>query len=29
MINRSAKDAVYLEIGSRRPEDVTACSDLA
>ncbi len=28
MINRSKSDAVYLEIGSRRPEDVTICSDV-
>ena len=28
MVNRSEKDAVYLEIGSRRPEDVTICSDV-
>ena len=28
MINRSDRDAVYLEIGSRRPEDVTICSDV-
>jgi uncharacterized cupin superfamily protein len=28
MINRSGEDAVYLEIGSRRPEDVTTCSDV-
>jgi uncharacterized cupin superfamily protein len=28
MINRSAKDALYLEIGSRHPEDVTICSDI-
>ena len=28
MINRSQADAVYLEIGSRYPEDVTTCSDV-
>jgi uncharacterized cupin superfamily protein len=28
MINRSGNDAVYLEIGSRQPEDVTFCSDV-
>ncbi len=28
MINRSAKDALYIEIGSRHPEDVTICSDI-
>ncbi len=28
MINRSQGDAVYLEIGSRRPEDVATCSDV-
>jgi uncharacterized cupin superfamily protein len=28
MINRSESDAVYLEIGSRQPEDVTVCSDV-
>ena len=28
MINRSQSDAVYLEIGSRHPEDVTTCSDV-
>ena len=28
MINRSNRDAVYLEIGSRRPDDVTICSDV-
>ena len=28
MINRSLADAVYLEIGSRHPDDVTLCSDV-
>ena len=28
MINRSQGDAVYLEIGSRQPDDVTTCSDV-
>ncbi len=28
MINRSGVLAVYLEIGSRRPDDVTSCSDV-
>jgi uncharacterized cupin superfamily protein len=28
MVNRSDKAAVYLEIGSRHPDDVTACSDV-
>lgn len=28
LINKSASDAVYLEIGSRWPEDVTTCSDI-
>jgi uncharacterized cupin superfamily protein len=28
MINRSGRDAVYLEIGSRHPDDVTTCSDV-
>lgn len=28
MINRSSADAVYLEVGSRAPEDVTTCSDI-
>lgn len=28
MINRSDRDAVYLEIGSRWPEDLTTCSDI-
>lgn len=28
MINRSERDAVYLEIGSRHPKDVTICSDV-
>lgn len=28
MINRSGSDAVYLEIGSRHPDDVTTCSDV-
>ena len=28
MINRSGVVAIYLEIGSRRPADVTTCSDV-
>lgn len=28
MINRSSKTAVYLEAGSRQPEDLTTCSDI-
>ena len=28
MINRAKRDAVYLEIGSRQPEDITICSDV-
>jgi uncharacterized cupin superfamily protein len=28
MINRSERDAVYLEIGSRHPDDLTTCSDV-
>jgi uncharacterized cupin superfamily protein len=28
MIYRSDRDAVYLEIGSRHPGDLTACSDV-
>lgn len=28
MINRSNRDAVYLEIGSRHPDDLTTCSDV-
>jgi uncharacterized cupin superfamily protein len=28
MINRSGTTAVYLEVGSRQPEDVTTCSDV-
>lgn len=28
MINRSDADAVYLEAGSRAPEDITTCSDI-
>lgn len=28
MINRSAAMAIYLEVGSRAPEDVTTCSDI-
>jgi uncharacterized cupin superfamily protein len=28
MINRSDTVAVYLEVGSRHPEDVTTCSDI-
>jgi uncharacterized cupin superfamily protein len=28
MINRSDKTAVYLEAGSRQPDDLTTCSDI-
>ena len=28
MINRSGVVAVYLEVGSRQPEDLTTCSDI-
>jgi uncharacterized cupin superfamily protein len=28
MINRSSTVAVYLEVGSRQPEDLTTCSDI-
>jgi uncharacterized cupin superfamily protein len=28
MINRSDAVAVYLEVGSRWPEDMTTCSDI-
>jgi uncharacterized cupin superfamily protein len=28
MINRSSATAVYLEVGSRQPEDLTTCSDI-
>jgi uncharacterized cupin superfamily protein len=28
LINRSDKDAVYLEVGSRSPIDVVTCSDI-
>ena len=28
LINRSDRDAVYLEIGSRHPDDLTMCSDI-
>ena len=28
MINRSAAMAVYLEVGSRKPSDLTTCSDI-
>ena len=28
LINRSAATAVYLEVGSRHPDDLTACSDI-
>lgn len=28
MINRSDQDAVYLEIGSHHPDDLTNCSDV-
>ncbi len=28
LINRSAEVALYLEVGSRQPDDVTTCSDV-
>jgi uncharacterized cupin superfamily protein len=28
MINRSDRDAVYLEVGTRAPADLTTCSDI-
>ena len=28
MINRSSITAVYLEVGSRQPQDLTTCSDI-
>jgi uncharacterized cupin superfamily protein len=28
MINRSGREAVYLEVGTRSPADVTYCSDV-
>jgi uncharacterized cupin superfamily protein len=28
MINRSSSVAVYLEVGSRQPDDLTTCSDI-
>jgi uncharacterized cupin superfamily protein len=28
MVNRSDAVAVYLEVGSRQPADVTVCSDI-
>ena len=28
LINRSAASAVYLEVGSRNPQDLTTCSDI-
>jgi len=28
MINRSGETAVYLEVGSRQPDDLTTCSDI-
>jgi uncharacterized cupin superfamily protein len=28
MINESSATAVYLEVGSRNPRDVTTCSDV-
>jgi uncharacterized cupin superfamily protein len=28
LINRSDRDAVYIEIGSRHPDDLTTCSDV-
>ena len=28
MVNRSDRDAVYLEIGGRDPDDVITCSDI-
>lgn len=28
MVNRSDRDAVYLEVGGRDPDDVITCSDM-
>jgi len=28
LINRGAETAVYLEVGSRQPQDLTSCSDI-
>lgn len=28
LVNRSDAEAVYLEIGSRHPDDLTVCSDI-
>lgn len=28
LVNRSATTAVYLEVGSRQPQDLTTCSDI-
>ena len=28
MINRSSTTALYLEVGSRQPQDLTTCSDI-
>jgi uncharacterized cupin superfamily protein len=28
LVNRSTKTAIYLEVGSRQPEDVAICSDV-
>ena len=28
LINRSSATAVYLEVGSRNPQDLTTCSDI-
>ena len=28
MVNRSSATAVYLEVGSRQPDDLTTCSDI-
>ena len=28
MVNRSGETAVYLEVGSRQPDDMTTCSDV-
>jgi uncharacterized cupin superfamily protein len=28
LINRSSTTAVYLEVGSRNPDDLTTCSDI-
>ena len=28
LINKSNKTAIYLEVGSRAPEDMTTCSDI-